>query len=201
MILINLDFMKHELTKNTLPYLKEKHKEILLNQGDTYDFNGKRFKNKTKLEGYLADKAYVYDKELMRNVKSNSRRTTLETVRKLYEVFVEETPLFIDRDRLYKLMLLSSNLMFSPNEKICFTIMFEDPYEVWTADKLVEEAKKNYRLFLIKYKIEESLDRYLVSKGDVGPLLTCEVIDGIKYYQIQFTNCIYYIRNFDTEQI
>lgn len=201
MILLNLDFFKEELTNNTLPYVKDEQKQVLLAEGETRGFNGQGFKSKSKLEEYLIEKTKIYDKELIEKITSKSRRTSAETVRKLHEFFKEETPLYIDRERLYKLMLLSSNLMFSPNEKICFTIMFEDPYSEWTVQTIMEVAQMEYQLNLIPSKIEESLNRYLVSKNHVGPLLLSFNKDSEKFYKIHFKNFIYYIRSFDNQQL
>lgn len=201
MILLNFDFFKNELTENTLSYVKQEFKETLLAEGENIGFNGRGFKNKTMLEEYLFAHKIVYDKELIEKMTSKSRRTSEETVKKLYKFFIEETPLYIDRNRLYKLMLLSSNLMFSPNEKICFTIMFDAPYSKWTVNNIMEVAQGNYQLNLIASKIEESLTRHLVSKGNVGALLTYLDLAGEKYYEINFTNFIHYIRYFEKEQM
>lgn len=201
MMLLNFDFFKNELTENTLSYVKQEFKETLLAEGENIGFNGRGFKNKTMLEQYLYAERIVYDKELIEKLTSKSRRTSEETVKRLYKFFIEETPLYIDRDRLYKLMLLSSNLMFSPNEKICFTIMFEEPYSKWTVNKIMEIAQRDYQLNLIPSKIEESLNRHLVSKGNVEALLTYFDLYDEKYYKINFTNFIHYIRYFEREQM
>lgn len=200
-MLLNFDFFKNELTENTLSYVKQEFKETLLAEGENIGFNGRGFKNKTMLEQYLYAERIVYDKELIEKLTSKSRRTSEETVKRLYKFFIEETPLYIDRDRLYKLMLLSSNLMFSPNEKICFTIMFEEPYSKWTVNKIMEIAQRDYQLNLIPSKIEESLNRHLVSKGNVEALLTYFDLYDEKYYKINFTNFIHYIRYFEREQM
>lgn len=197
MILLNDDFIDHELTKNTVNYLTEKEKAFLLKEGERYGFNGKGFKNKTRLKEYLKERAFINEKELSYKLSSKSRRTNSGTIDRMHELIVKESPIYIDRERLYKLMLLTSNLMFSPNEKICYTIMFEDPYKEWSADKIVGEAQKNNLLDLQKCKIEKSLDRHLVENDKTDALLRCEVKEGVKFYRIQFTSFIYYIRNFD----
>ncbi len=143
----------------------------------------------------------LYDKELSKKISSSSRRTTIRTVERLNNIFIKEAPIYLDRERLYKLMLLSSNLVFSPNEKICFTIMFEDPRKHWSADELVKKAQENNLLNLRNNKIEDSLDRHLVNNDKTEALLTCEIKDGVKFYRIQFTNFIYYIRHFEIEHI
>lgn len=197
MIFLNFEFIDHELTKNTIKYLTENEKSFLLKEGESRGFNGTGFKNKTRLIEYMEEKAFINKKELIKTVSSLSRRTTLETVHKMYKLFIKEAPIYIDRERLYKLMLLSSNLMFLPNEKICFTIMFDNPYKQWSADELVKKAQRNNLLDLRKSKIEESLDRHLVNNAKTEALLTCDEKDGVKLYQIQFTNFVYYIRHFD----
>lgn len=198
LILLNFDFIDNELTKNTIHYLNEEQKEILLNEAELWKFNGTGFKNKTRLQEYMIERGYINKKELIKKLSSESRRTNEETIIRLYKLFVKDTPLYIDRERLYKLMLLSSNLMFTPNEKICFTIMFENPYRQWSADEIAKEAKKNNLLKLNARRIEESLDRHLVGNSKTDALLSSEKKGTTKFYRINFTNFIYYIRYFDS---
>lgn len=79
--------------------------------------------------------------------------------------------------------------------------MFEDPRKHWSADELVKKAQENNLLNLRNNKIEDSLDRHLVNNDKTEALLTCEIKDGVKFYRIQFTNFIYYIRHFEIEHI
>ena len=194
MILLNFDFIDRELTENTINYLTNEQKAILLKEAEQWDFNGKGFKNKTKLLEYMREKGFLDKKEFMKKLTSPSRRTNEETVKRLYKLFKKETPLYIDTEKLYRLMLLSSSLMFKPNDKICFTILFENPYEWWTAEQVVQSAKHNNTLPLSKEKIEQSLNRYVDSENS---LLAHQHKKGEMQYAINFTNFIYYITQFD----
>lgn len=115
----------------------------------------------------------------------------------MYQLFKKDTPLFIDTERLYRMLLLSSNLIFTPNEKICFTVMFENPYKQWSAEEIIKEAKKNNLLKFRVDKIEESLDRYLEKHCNKESLVTYEITERTRFYRIHFTNFINYIRKFD----
>ncbi|NRG28235.1 hypothetical protein HRF69_14015 [Bacillus circulans] len=87
--------------------------------------------------------------------------------------------------------------MFKPNDKICFTIMFENPYEYWTAEQIVQNAKHNNTLLLSKEKIEQSLNRYVDGEN---PILIRQNSAGGTKYVINFTNFIYYITKFDKKK-
>lgn len=201
MILFNFDFFKTELTKNAMEYLKDEYKNELLKEGDQWNFNGKGFKNKSSLIKYIYEKKRIPENYFnVEKVTSPSYRINEGTIQLLYELFVRETPLYINRERLYKFMLLSSNLMFIPNAKISFTIMFEDPYKQWTAQEIVDKVKKyHFQEELKVEKIEESFERYLQSTGKSDALVSCEKIEGVNKYKIHFTNFIYYLRHFDSE--
>lgn len=87
--------------------------------------------------------------------------------------------------------------MFRPNEKICFTIMFENPYEYWTVEEIVEKAKHNNSLPLSKEKIKQSLNRYV--DGQIAILIR-QNSTGEMQYAINFTSFIYYIKKFDKKK-
>ncbi|MFT8322805.1 MAG: hypothetical protein ABF649_18195 [Bacillus sp. (in: firmicutes)] len=197
MILLNFDFIYSELMENTIHYLIHEEKTVLVKEGEQWGFNGKGFKNKTRLLEYMCEKGFLHEKEFIKKLTSPSRRTNHETIKKLYTLFKKETPLFIDTEKLYRLMLLSSNLMFKPNDKICFTIMFENPYEYWTVEQIVQNAKHNNTLPLSKEKIEQSLNRYVDGEN---PILIRQNSSGGTKYAINFTNFIYYITKFDKKK-
>lgn len=200
MILFNFDFFDTELTKNTIQYLRNDYKEELLEEAHKWNFDGIGFKNKTALVNYIHEKKRIPENYFfVKKVSSRSWRMNEGTIESLYELFIEETPLHIDRERFYKLMLISSELMFSPNEKICFTIMLEDPYIQWTAQGIVDKVKKyNFQKVIKIVKIEESLERHLVHNGKTDALISREVLNGQNLYKIHFTNLIYYMRYFET---
>lgn len=201
MILFNFDFLKSELTKNTIQYLQDEYKEELEMKASQWDFNGIGFKNKTALVNYICEKKFLPKNYFsVKKISSSSYRINEGTIELLYELFKKEAPLFIDRERLYKIMLISSNLMFTPNSKISFTIMFEEPDKKWSANEIIEQVKHHdFKVNLKEEKIEESLERYTKSNEISGALVTCEMVDGVKKYKINFTNFIYYIRHFDTD--
>lgn len=199
LIFLNFDLIDYELTKNTIAYLNDAPKKRLLNEAERWDFNDTGFKNSTKLKEYIYQNAFLNKKEFIKKTSSPSRRTSKETVKKLYTLFKKETPIYIDTEKLYRMMLLSSNLMFTPNEKIYFTIMYDDPYRQWTAEELITEAQKNHFLKLSLSKIKESLDRHIVRNGKTGPLLSYEIQRDKKSYRIHFTNFIEYIRCFEQQ--
>lgn len=88
--------------------------------------------------------------------------------------------------------------MFSPNEKICFTIMLENPDKKWTAQEIVDEIKKHSFTEDLKVeKIEESLNRHVVNNDRTNALLSLEIEKRQKLYRIHFTNLVYYVRQFE----
>lgn len=195
-ILLNSEFIKNELVENTICYLNDEEKSFLLKEGEEWYFNGTGFKNITKLKHYIQNRTFINEKELIMNIDSPSRRTNPNTIEKLYTLFKKDTPIFIDTEKLYKMLLLSSNSIFSPNEKICFTIMFENPYKAWSAKEIIKEAQKNISLELSIDKIEESLNRYLEKDGRKGALVSYEIKANTNFYRINFTNFIFYIQEF-----
>ncbi|NRG30086.1 hypothetical protein HRF69_23690, partial [Bacillus circulans] len=46
MILLNFDFIYSELMENTIHYLINEEKTVLVKEGEQWGFNGKGFKNK-----------------------------------------------------------------------------------------------------------------------------------------------------------
>lgn len=200
-ILINFEFLDHELVNHTVNYLTETEKEFLSNKEEARQrgFNGTGFTNKTKLTDYMEERAFIYKKELIAKLDSKSRRTNEQTIEKLYKIFIKETPLFIVTERLYRMMLLSSSLMFSPNEKICFTVLFDNPYIPWSAEEIKRVAEHNNLLTLHVDKIEESLDRHVSTNSKTKALVSCEINGEKKYYRINFTHFIFYIRKFYNE--
>ncbi|TXC81571.1 hypothetical protein FS935_21955 [Metabacillus litoralis] len=170
---------------------------MLVKEGEHWGFNGKGFKNKTKLLEYMCEQGLLHKKEFIKKLTSSSRRTNDETIKKLYTLFSKETPLYIDTEKIYRLMLLSSNLMLKSNDKICFTIMFENPYEYWTGAQIVQKAKYNNTLPLSKEKIEQSLNRYVEGEN---PIIMRQNNAGEMQYAINFTNFIYYITQFDKKK-
>lgn len=70
LILLNFDFIDNELTKNTIHYLNEEQKEILLNEAELWKFNGTGFKNKTRLQEYMIERGYINKKELIKKLSS-----------------------------------------------------------------------------------------------------------------------------------
>lgn len=199
MIFLNFEFIDDDLTKNTIAYLNDDSKNHILKEAKQWDFNGIGFKNKTKLIEYLCQNGFFYKNEFMKDITSKSRRTNKETVQKLFELFIDEAPLYIDRESFYRIMLISSNLMFTPNEKIYFTLMFDNPYKLWTSAE-IEKAAQNHLKNSFK-NIEASLDRHTVSNKKTDSLLVSEIKDDIKYYRIHFTNLIYYIRSFEQQEV
>lgn len=201
MILFNFDFFDSKLVNDTIEYLKEEYKDELLREGSKWKFNGKGFKNKTALVGYIHEKVFVNKNYFqVKKVTSKNYKINKETINSLYKLFMKETPLYIDREKLYKWMLLSSELMFSSNEKICFTIMFEDPYKQWSAQEIVDNVKKyDFQKELKVNKIEESLNRYLGNNEKKATLVLHQNINGVNMYKIHFTNFVYYLRDFINE--
>lgn len=195
MIFLNLAFIKGELTQNTIEYLNEGFKSKLFEPDSDIGFNGVGFKNFDKLKDFLNNEVKSYDKNFLES--GGSRRVNAQTIENLYKAFKSDTPLYVDTDKLYRLMLLSSNLVFTPNEKIFLTVMFENPYEVWNAEEIVQYAKESYDLDLNKSKVEETLDRHIEKNKEIEVFVISSVQNGIKYYQIHFTNLIVYIRNFE----
>lgn len=199
MILLNLDFIDHELKDNTIRYLNEEQKNFLLNEGKKWGFDGKGFSSSAKLKAYIEECGYIDKKAWIKDIESESRRVNEGTIRSLYKLFNKNTPLYIDTVRLYEMMLVSSSLMFTPNEKIFLTIMLKDPYKHWTVCELSAKAKKNHSLKLKDIKIEESLDRHIERKGEKDALIISTRDGDTKYYQIHFTNLFYYIRQFENK--
>ncbi|ANU17141.1 hypothetical protein BBI11_08985 [Planococcus maritimus] len=198
MILLNFDFIYSELMENTIHYLiNEEEKKSLVNEGEQRGFNGRGFKNKTRLLEYMYEKGFLNEKEFIKKIESSSRRTNHETIKKLYTLFKKDTPLFIDTEKLYRLMLLSSNLMFKPNDKICFTIILANPYEYWTAEQIVQSANHNNTLPLSKGKIEQRLNCYVDGEN---PIIISQNNTGEMQYALNITNFIYYITQFDKKK-
>lgn len=197
MILLNFDFIYSELMKNTMPYLLNGKKEALVKKGELWGFNGKGFKNQARLLEYMYEEGFLNEKEFIKKLTSPSRRTNHETVEKLHALFKKETPLFINTEKVHRLMLLSSNLMFKPNDKIFFTTILANPYKYWTAEQIVQSAIQNNPLPLSKGKIEQRLNCYVNGEN---PIIISRNIAGEMQYAINFTNFIYYIKKFDKKK-
>lgn len=62
-ILPNFEFINTELVENTIHYLNNDEKEVLVKEGGNWGFNGKGFKSKTKLLEYIFDKGDFFIKK------------------------------------------------------------------------------------------------------------------------------------------
>lgn len=148
-------------------------------------------------DGKNFSKFWVSEGRSMRNFNAYQKDTMDEYFDKA------RAPLYLDQEEFQKRLLLSSQLLFYSNEKICLSVMVEREHigKWWNAGEIIKECGKygNTDRFRVD-KIEECLNRHC--NTNVAPFLyDREELpkvqeDGSRYrYRLRLSDLILYNNN------